>query len=47
MKKTKELNQLFEDWRSKHKFEIFCEDGIVDEEIYNGQKTKILFVLNR
>lgn len=44
MNKTKQLNQLFNKWR-KNNFEIFCEDGIINEEIYHQQPIKVLFVL--
>lgn len=44
MTKTGKLNELFESW-NKVGFDVFCKDGIIDEETYDKEKIKILFVL--
>ena len=44
MTKTEKLNKLFESWNNRG-FGVFCKDGIIDEEIYNKEQCKILFVL--
>lgn len=55
MKKTGQLNLLFNQWEeseklSKEKAKIdlyrFCRDGIIDEEIFEKQKIKVLFISN-
>lgn len=45
MTKTKQLNELFEEWEEKGDFEIFCRDGIVDEMNYDNQEIKVLYIL--
>lgn len=46
MTKNQQLNQLFEEWRQSsdiHKWS-FVSDGVINEEKFEKQKTKILFV---
>ncbi len=43
--RTKELNDLFTEWKSKYFLnEVFYKDGIINEEEYSKAKIKILFV---
>lgn len=37
--------ELFSEWKSNRNYTSFLEDGIFDEETYNKQDIKILFVL--
>lgn len=54
MNKTEQLNALFENWEKARKcynekdnmIFKFCLDGIINEEEYNKQKTKVLFISN-
>ena len=49
MTKTERLDELFTRWKKTgfkgEKFKVFCEDGIIDEETYNDEAIKVLFVL--
>lgn len=47
MKKTKELNRLFEQWKASNKEykNNFAEDGIIEEARWENSKRKILFLL--
>ena len=43
---TKEKEKLlFEEWKEKQKHPYFISDGILDEEEWNNQSCKILYVL--
>lgn len=57
MSKTKQLNSLFKRWEedfrkcynekgATEKLNKFCLDGIIDEEVFEKQKTKVLFISN-
>ena len=39
------LDELFVEWEENEIFDFFVKDGIVCEDVYDSQKTKILFVL--
>ncbi len=45
--KTEKLNKLFTEWKSNYKSNTdgFAEDGIINEELWNEAKLKVLFLL--
>lgn len=45
MTKTERLASLFKEWQENKKYEIFCQDGIVDEVLYSKQTIKVLYIL--
>ena len=49
MTKTEELDQLFERWIAKQNAKgekSFCKDGIVNEEVFSKEKTRLLIISN-
>ena len=45
MSKAQELNKLFGEWQKEHKFEVFCKDGIVDEDEFGKNMPEVVFLL--
>ena len=45
MPKTKQtIKELFELWKKQEGHQFFCEDGIIDNDTFNNETTKLLFV---
>ncbi len=44
--KQDQLYDLFNNWKKIHNVKPFCTDGIIDENIYDKQKVKVLFIAN-
>ena len=45
MNRTDELKVLFGEWQNEHSFDIFCSDGIVDEENFGKDIPEVVFLL--
>ena len=45
MAKNEQLEKLFLEWKSKHTFDIFCKDGIVDEKNFGKDIPRVVFLL--
>ena len=45
LEKTKQLNKLFVEWKKERNYKYFISDGIIDEEKFEKQEKKILFIL--
>ena len=45
MTRTKQLEELFVRWQEKHQFEIFCSDGIVNENQFGKKIPGVVFLL--
>ncbi|MBR5479391.1 MAG: hypothetical protein IKU84_04370 [Clostridia bacterium] len=45
MSKTEKLNKLFDEWQDNFDFDIFCRDGIIDEENYGDGIPEVVFLL--
>lgn len=38
-------DNFFDTWKNEEQIKNFCEDGIINEEIYNRQTRRVLFIL--